>query len=150
MPIQDEQLGAAMLYSSGTTGQAEGDNPTAARDVAPGREPAAVSMVCGPSGGSVQDMVYLSPAPLYHSAPHASVALASRLGATTIVMEHFDAARYLELVGRYRGHALPGRADNVLPPAEAAGRGPEGRRRLVARSDHPRGSAVPGRRSKSR
>jgi long-chain acyl-CoA synthetase len=47
-------------------------------------------------------MTYLSPAPLYHSAPQASVAIALRLGATTVVMEHFDAARYLELVAEYR------------------------------------------------
>jgi long-chain acyl-CoA synthetase len=47
-------------------------------------------------------MVYLSPAPLYHSAPQASVSLALRLGATAVIMEHFDPARYLELVGRHR------------------------------------------------
>src|SRR5260370_19195379 len=47
-------------------------------------------------------MVYLSPAPLYHSAPQASVSLALRLGATALIMEHFDPARYLELVARYR------------------------------------------------
>jgi long-chain acyl-CoA synthetase len=47
-------------------------------------------------------MTYLSPAPLYHSAPQASVALALRLGATAVIMEHFDAAQYLELVDRHR------------------------------------------------
>jgi len=46
-------------------------------------------------------MVYLSPAPLYHTAPQVSVSLALRLGATSIVMEHFDPAHYLELVDRY-------------------------------------------------
>jgi long-chain acyl-CoA synthetase len=46
-------------------------------------------------------MVYLSPAPLYHTAPQVSVALSLRLGATAIVMEHFDAAQYLELVTKY-------------------------------------------------
>jgi long-chain acyl-CoA synthetase len=47
-------------------------------------------------------MIYLSPAPLYHAAPQTSVALALRLGSTAVVMEHFDAAQYLDLVGRYR------------------------------------------------
>ena len=40
-------------------------------------------------------MTYLNPAPLYHSAPQASVAAALRLGATTVVMEHFDAEQWL-------------------------------------------------------
>src|SRR5216683_4684647 len=47
-------------------------------------------------------MTYLSPAPLYHSAPCGSVALALLQGATVVVMEHFDAAQFLDLVGRYR------------------------------------------------
>ncbi|MGH8982003.1 MAG: AMP-binding protein, partial [Acidimicrobiales bacterium] len=40
--------------------------------------------------------------PLYHSAPHAAVAAALRLGATVVVMEHFDAELWLELVERHR------------------------------------------------
>jgi long-chain acyl-CoA synthetase len=47
-------------------------------------------------------MIYLSPAPLYHSAPQGSVAAAVRLGSTSIIMEHFDAEQYLELVEKYR------------------------------------------------
>jgi acyl-CoA synthetase (AMP-forming)/AMP-acid ligase II len=47
-------------------------------------------------------MTYLNPAPLYHSAPQASVSGALRLGATTVVMEHFDAEQWLALVERYR------------------------------------------------
>jgi long-chain acyl-CoA synthetase len=35
-------------------------------------------------------MVYLSPAPLYHSAPLAHVASALRASAAPVVMEHFD------------------------------------------------------------
>ena len=49
-----------------------------------------------------EGMTYLSPAPLYHSAPQASVSLALRLGATVVVMEHFDPAQFLDLVGRHR------------------------------------------------
>jgi long-chain acyl-CoA synthetase len=47
-------------------------------------------------------MTYLSPAPLYHSAPQASVAASLRLGATTVIMEHFDAEQWLALVERSR------------------------------------------------
>ncbi len=99
-PIADEQLGAAMLYSSGTTGRPKGIfRPL------PELEP----------GGNLpvleglkflwrlrEGMTYLSPAPLYHSAPQASVSLALRLGATVVVMEHFDPAQFLDLVGRHR------------------------------------------------
>ncbi len=53
-------------------------------------------------GASREGMVYLSPAPLYHSAPQASVALALRLGSTAVVMEHFDATQFLGLVERFR------------------------------------------------
>ena len=47
-----------------------------------------------------EDMVYLSPAPLYHTAPQVSVAIALRLKSTAVVMEHFDPALYLDLMGR--------------------------------------------------
>jgi len=98
--VDDEQLGAAMLYSSGTTGQPKGilrplpDNHP--------REQLALMSGLATLWRLRPGMVYLSPAPLYHSAPQASVASAVRLGATSIVMEHFDAAQYLELVARYR------------------------------------------------
>lgn len=47
-------------------------------------------------------MVYLSPAPLYHSAPLANVSLAIRHGGTVVIMEHFDPEQYLALVEKYR------------------------------------------------
>jgi long-chain acyl-CoA synthetase len=49
-----------------------------------------------------EGMVYLSPAPLYHSAPQSSVSVSLRLGATAIIMERFDAEQFLSLVERYR------------------------------------------------
>jgi long-chain acyl-CoA synthetase len=48
-----------------------------------------------------EDMVYLSPAPLYHTAPQVSVAIALRLKSTAVVMEHFDPALYLDLIGAH-------------------------------------------------
>jgi long-chain acyl-CoA synthetase len=47
-------------------------------------------------------MIYLSPAPLYHSAPQAAVSLTIRNGGTVVIMEHFDAEQYLALVPRYK------------------------------------------------
>ena len=37
-----------------------------------------------------EGMVYLSPAPLYHSAPQAAVNLVIRNGGTAVIMENFD------------------------------------------------------------
>ena len=99
-PVDDEQLGAAMLYSSGTTGRPKGIlRPIA--DIGPdGSNPLSAGLRI--LWGFREGMVYLSPAPLYHSAPQMSVALSIRAGATTVIMEHFDAAQFLELVARHR------------------------------------------------
>jgi len=49
-----------------------------------------------------EGMIYLSPAPLYHSAPNTACSLAVRAGGTVIIMEKFDPEHYLSLVERYR------------------------------------------------
>jgi long-chain acyl-CoA synthetase len=99
-PITDEQLGIPMLYSSGTTGRPKGIFRRLPETTPEQNALAGVGL------GSVwrfrEDMVYLNPAPLYHSAPQASVAITLRLGATAVIMEHFDPAQFLELVSRYR------------------------------------------------
>jgi long-chain acyl-CoA synthetase len=46
-------------------------------------------------------MIYLSPAPLYHSAPQAAVNLTIRVGGTAIIMEKFDPEFYLSLVEKW-------------------------------------------------
>jgi long-chain acyl-CoA synthetase len=98
-PIEDEQLGIPMLYSSGTTGRPKGIfRPLPERSPADNEMSSGLRLLWRFRDG----MVYLNPAPLYHSAPQASVATAMRLGATSVIMEHFDAAQFLELVGRYR------------------------------------------------
>jgi long-chain acyl-CoA synthetase len=47
-------------------------------------------------------MVYLSPAPLYHSAPQTAVNLTIRKGGTAVIMERFDPQLFLELIGQYK------------------------------------------------
>jgi long-chain acyl-CoA synthetase len=98
-PIPDEQLGAAMLYSSGTTGQPKGIiRPLP--DAHPGDSVPAVVFMTG-IWKMDGDSVYLSPAPLYHAAPQGSVSMALRLGATAVVLEKFDAELFLQTVDRY-------------------------------------------------
>jgi len=46
--------------------------------------------------------VYLSPAPLYHSAPLAFTAAVHSLGGTNVIMERFDPIEALELIERHR------------------------------------------------
>ena len=99
-PIADEQLGTSMLYSSGTTGRPKGIiRPL---PMQPPAEPLPIFQFLGQLWGYQEDMVYLSPAPLYHSAPQAAVNLALRIGGTVIIMERFDALEYLALVERYQ------------------------------------------------
>jgi long-chain acyl-CoA synthetase len=99
-PIADEALGIAMLYSSGTTGRPKGIvRPLPEQAPA---EPLPLYRFLDDLWRYREDMIYLSPAPLYHSAPQAACNLALRRGGTVVVMERFDPERYLELVDRHR------------------------------------------------
>jgi long-chain acyl-CoA synthetase len=98
--VADEKHGMAMLYSSGTTGRPKGIlRPLP--DAHPGDNLFATQGLTA-LWQLREGMIYLSPAPLYHSAPQGNMALALRLGATCIVMEHFEATHFLDLVGTYR------------------------------------------------
>jgi acyl-CoA synthetase (AMP-forming)/AMP-acid ligase II len=98
-PIADESCGRDMLYSSGTTGQPKGI-----------RGPLPEGLIADEAGmtGITQalyqfssDMVYLSPAPLYHAAPLRYCMTVHRFGGTVVVMERFDPEAYLALVETY-------------------------------------------------
>ena len=52
--------------------------------------------------GFTEGDIYLSPAPLYHSAPLVWSMTAQRLGGTAVVMERFDPERCLALIERHR------------------------------------------------
>lgn len=99
-PLPDESLGTPMLYSSGTTGRPKGilrplpDNPPA--------KPLPLFDFLHKLWRYREDMRYLSPAPLYHSAPQAAVSLTLRTGGTVVIMERFDPEHFLELIERYR------------------------------------------------
>ena len=99
-PVADEWLGTAMLYSSGTTGRPKGvlrplpDNPPS--------QPLPLFHFLNKLWQCEEGMLYLSPAPLYHSAPLSNVSLALRNGGTVVVMEHFEPEQYLALIERYR------------------------------------------------
>jgi len=98
--IDDEQLGAAMLYSSGTTGRPKGILRPLPEE-APS-QPLAVMGFVRFMFGFREGLRYLSPAPLYHSAPQASVSATIRFGGTAVIMERFDPEQWLQLVEKHR------------------------------------------------
>jgi long-chain acyl-CoA synthetase len=89
-----------MLYSSGTTGRPKGvlrplpDQPPA--------QGLPLYAFLTKLWRIREGAIYLSPAPLYHSAPLAGVALTIRAGGTAIIMERFDERRFLQLVETHR------------------------------------------------
>jgi long-chain acyl-CoA synthetase len=97
--IADEYIGTAMLYSSGTTGRPKGILRPLAEN--PPAQQMPLFDFLQKLWQYREGMIYLSPAPLYHSAPQAAVNLAIRIGATVIIMESFDPERYLELVEKW-------------------------------------------------
>lgn len=95
-PIGDELEGDLLQYSSGTTGR-----PKGIRRELSGLPPAVAPIVLTPlfsAMGIGPEAVYLSPAPLYHTAPSMWSMSAHAVGATTVVMEKFDAEGCLDAI----------------------------------------------------
>jgi fatty-acyl-CoA synthase len=65
-------------------------------------QPSVLGGLIGQLYGVDEHTVYLSPAPLYHSAPLAWTAAVHSWGGTNVVMEGFDAAEALALIERHR------------------------------------------------
>ncbi len=99
-PIADESLGIAMLYSSGTTGRPKG--VLRPLPLQPPGQPLGLAAFLTKLWRYREGLTYLSPAPLYHAAPHTGVNLTIRAGGTAVIMEHFDPERFLQLVETHR------------------------------------------------
>ncbi|QUS41527.1 acyl-CoA synthetase [Tardiphaga alba] len=100
-PIADEIAGYDMLYSSGTTGRPKGIKR--ASDNSPIDVPNPfLKLLCATMCGMTEDSIYLSPAPLYHAAPLRFNMMAITLGGTSVIMEKFDAEKFLELVQKHK------------------------------------------------
>lgn len=99
-PIADASPGSIMLYSSGTTGRPKGvKHPLP--ETALGEAPSPLNAIGQGLYGFTPDMIYLSPAPLYHAAPLRWSMAVQALGGTVIVMERFDPELALKYIEQY-------------------------------------------------
>ena len=100
-PLAEEPAGGMMLYSSGTTGRPKGiKRPLPDRSI---REPdAALGGLQQMLWGWSEDTVYLSPAPLYHSAPIGFCTATLTLGGTVAMMPKFDGLEALRAIENFQ------------------------------------------------
>jgi fatty-acyl-CoA synthase len=99
-PIDDEIEGELLQYSSGTTGRPKGIRRQLLH-LTPAEAPSMLSVLLGALGFDSTG-TYLSPAPLYHTAPNMWSMGALAMGGTVVVMEKFDPEQCLDAIQRYR------------------------------------------------
>ena len=94
--IEPEAAGGIMFYSSGTTGKPKGIRPP----LSGGGPDDGKSLMryVGQRYGVREGARYLSPGPLYHSAPITWTTSMHTLGSTSVVMRRFDAEQALALI----------------------------------------------------
>jgi long-chain acyl-CoA synthetase len=97
--LEEEWLGGLMLYSSGTTGQPKGIYRPMPKLKADHGLPLNAAFALS---GFNAESIYLSTAPLYHSAPIGCALSMQCVGATVVFMTKFDALLSLELMECYR------------------------------------------------
>jgi fatty-acyl-CoA synthase len=98
--IDTDLEGDLLQYSSGTTGRPKGIK-RALRPRPESREKDTVTFLLSLIGAGTHS-IYLTPAPLYHSAPNMWTAAILRNGGTVVLMTKFDAERCLALIDEHK------------------------------------------------
>ena len=99
--LATQPAGGMMLYSSGTTGRPKGIKRALPECSIEDADAFPVRGLLSDLWKFDHDTVYLSPAPMYHSAPAGFSFTAQLLGGTVVMMERFDALHSLECIDRY-------------------------------------------------
>lgn len=99
--LSEEPAGEYMFYSSGTTGKPKGIVRTP-REQGIADELSPIANLLKELWGADEHSVYLSPAPLYHSAPIAFSTGIQAIGGTVIMMPRFDETQALESIDKYQ------------------------------------------------
>lgn len=99
-PIADERAGVDMLYSSGTTGRPKGVRIPLPEDPAIAQSNSLIMLALGLFRFG-PDMIYLSPAPLYHAAPLRWSMAVHKVGGTVVLMKKFDPENALSFIEKY-------------------------------------------------
>lgn len=119
-PVADEREGDLLQYSSGTTGRPKGIRRELSH-VSPAEAPSMLLPLMD-AVGITGDSMYLSPAPLYHTAPSFWSMTVQSLGGTTVVMEKFHPEQALECIQRHRvthGQFVPAMFARMLKLSES-------------------------------
>ena len=123
--LAEEPAGAFMLYSSGTTGRPKGIvRPLPEGGIAEDVNP--VGGLQKALWGFDENVVYLSPAPLYHSAPIGFCQAVQAIGGTVAMLRRFDPVQALQAIEEHsvtHSQWVPTMFTRMLklPPAERAG-----------------------------
>ncbi len=100
-PLAAEPAGQFMLYSSGTTGRPKGIlRPLPGHNIADDAGP--VGALQRGLWAFDENAIYLSPAPLYHSAPLGFTTATQALGGTVVMMQRFDPVEALRAIETHR------------------------------------------------